>query len=176
MFKIKNLYKYFFLLLITIFTIFILKNNENYRNKFCNSIYNNNISFATINNWYKLKFGSPIPFANFFSDVTPVFNEEIEYKDKVKYKDGVSLTVDYEYLVPSMNSGIIIFIGEKKDYGNTIIVQQENGIDVWYSNINEINVSLYDYIKKGTLLGNVNNKLYLLFMKNGDVVDYNNYI
>ena len=75
-----------------------------------------------------------------------------------------------------MDSGIVIFIGDKEGYGKTVIVQQENGVDVWYSNLEEINVKLYDYIKKGNLIGMVNQNLYLVFIKNGDVIDYKEYI
>ena len=39
-----------------------------------------------------------------------------------------------------------------------------------------INVELYDYIEKGTIIGNSNNKLYLEFSKDGKVVSYEPYI
>jgi len=79
-------------------------------------------------------------------------------------------------LIPALDDGIVIFVGEKEGYGKTVIVQQESGIDVWYSNIKEINVKVYDYIKKGELIGSVDNNLYLVFIKNGEVIDYKKYI
>lgn len=173
----KYVYKILFLVIVTLVVLISLKSNLKFRTNFYKYIYTENISFASINNWYTSKFGSPLPFSSFFKDETiPVFNETIKYKDANKYKDGVALTVDYQYLVPALDSGIVIFIGEKEGYGKTVIVQQENGVDVWYSNINEINVKLYDYIKKGSLIGNVDKTLYLVFIKNGDVVDYKEYI
>lgn len=165
-------------MVITLILLIALKSNSNFRNIFYNCIYKNNISFASINSWYKSMFGSPLPFSDFFNynETIPVFNEKIEYKDINKYKDGVALNVGYQYLIPSLDSGIVIFVGEKEGYGKTVIVQQENGVDVWYSNINEINVKLYDYIKKGSLIGSVDEILYLVFMKNGDIVSYEEYI
>ena len=51
-------------------------------------------------------------------------------------------------MVPVIESGVVVFIGEKEGYGNTIIVEQVNGVDVYYSNINPSNIKLYDYIEK----------------------------
>ena len=61
--------------------------------------------------------------------------------------------------------------------GTTIIIEQVNGIDVFYSNIEPININIYDYIEKGELLGQVKtNKLYLLFQKDGQNIDYKDYV
>ena len=54
-----------------------------------------------------------------------------------------------------------------------LILLQVNGIDVFYSNIEPININIYDYIEKGELLGQVKtNKLYMLFQKDGKNIDY----
>ena len=80
-------------------------------------------------------------------------------------------------MVPLLNSGVVIFLGEKEDYGNTLIVQQENGIDVWYSNINFSNISMYEYLEKGRYIGEANGDIiYLLFQKDGKFLDYKEYI
>ena len=76
------------------------------------------------------------------------------------------------YLIPSINEGIVIFNG-KKDDKNTIIIQQPNKIDVWYSNLNNTNVKLYDYVDKNQIIGEANNnELYLSFYKDGVEIDY----
>ena len=76
-----------------------------------------------------------------------------------------------------MDSGLIIFAGKKDDYGNTIIVQRPDNIEVWYANLKEVNVSLYDYIKKGEILGETEGKtLYMVFTKEGKALDYQKYI
>lgn len=172
----RYIFKFLGLVVLTLIVLISLKSNQQFRELVYKYVYTDNISFASINNWYNSKFGSPLPFSDFLEESIPVFNEELKYKEANKYKEGVALTVDYEYLIPSIDNGIIIFVGEKEGYGNTVIVQQENGVDVWYSNISEVNVKLYDYIKKGSLIGNVNEKLYLVFIKNGEVVNYEEYI
>ena len=100
----------------------------------------------------------------------------LTYKNKEKYEEGVKLTVDKNYLVPVNESGIVVFIGEKEKYGNTVIIQRVDGIDEWYGNIENTNLKLYDYIKKGTLLGEVNDYFYLVYKKNGKALNYEDYI
>ena len=48
---------------------------------------------------------------------------------------------------------------------------------MFYANIEPINLKLYDYIEKGSLLGEAkNNKLYLVFSKDGKYLNYKDYI
>jgi len=176
MIKKSTAVRFLILIIVTIVTLIVLKINPNLKTDFYKYVYEDNLSFAKINNWYKSKFGSPLPFSDYIDETLPVFNEQLKYKEANKYKDGVSLKVDYEYLVPSLDNGIVIFVGEKEGYGNTVIVQQETGIDVWYSNLQEIDVKLYDYIKKGSLIGNVEEELYLVFIKDGEIIDYQDQI
>ena len=79
-------------------------------------------------------------------------------------------------MVPILESGVVVFIGEKDDYKNTIIVEQVDGIDVFYGNIKTNNIKLYDYVEKGELLGEANKELYLVFQKDGEYLDYKEYI
>ena len=128
---------------------------------------------------YKDLFGSPIPFSDLIekNKTSLVFDEKLQYKEKSKYLDGVKLTVSKNYLVPTLESGMVVFIGEKENYGNTIIIQQTDGIDVWYSNIKVSSVQLYDYVEKGSLIGETNDtNLYLVYKKDGKVLNYEDYI
>ena len=102
--------------------------------------------------------------------------EEIKYNEVISYNNGAKLNVDSGYLVPVIESGIVVYMGEKDGYGYTIIVQQNDGVDCWYSNINT-NIKLYDYIEKGSLLGEAkDSNIYLYFQKNGEFIDYKEYI
>lgn len=161
-------------IILTLITLILLKSNNKLKTFFYNKVYDNNISFATINKWYENHFGSSIPFKELVEkDTKAVFNNKLEYSKKEKYLDGVKLSVDKNYLVPILESGMVAYIGKKEEYGNTVIVQQVNGVDVWYGNINNPNVKLYDYVEKGKLLGDVkNNNLYLVFKKDGKVLSY----
>lgn len=161
-------------IIITLITLIFLKSSNKFKTFFYNKIYDNNISFTTINKWYENHFGSSIPFKELVKkDTQTVFNDKLEYTKKEKYLDGVKLSVDNNYLVPTIESGMVVYIGKKDGYGNTVIIQQVNGIDVWYGNIDNQNVKLYDYVEKGKLLGDVKNKnLYLVFKKDGKVLSY----
>ena len=161
-------------IILTLITLILLKSNNKLKTFFYNKVYDNNISFATINKWYENHFGSSIPFKELVEkDTKAVFYNKLEYSKKEKYLDGVKLSVDKNYLVPILESGMVVYIGKKEEYGNTVIVQQVNGVDVWYGNINNPNVKLYDYVEKGKLLGDVkNNNLYLVFKKDGKVLSY----
>ena len=76
-----------------------------------------------------------------------------------------------------MDSGLVIFAGKKDDYGNTVIVQRPDNVEVWYANLDNIGVSLYDYIKQGELVGEAQGKtLYMIFKKEGKTLDYQKYI
>lgn len=172
----RYLCKWIILFICTLGILIVIKLELGLKEMIRDNVYEKNFSFANVNNWYKNKFGSPLPFDFFSTDLTPVFDEKIRYESISKYKNGVRLNVGDNYLIPSLDNGIIIFIGTKEDYGQTIIVQQENGVDVWYANVGEVNVKLYDYISQGDLIGMASEYLYLLFIKDGEVQNYEDYI
>lgn len=170
--------KMFISILITLITLIIVKKDPSLKSAIKDKLFNSNFSFAKINKWYKEKFGSILPIDNIIPENTvSVFDEKLKYKSDSLYKDGVKLTVEDNYIIPFIQSGIVIFIGEKENYGKTIIIQQVDGIDVWYGNISDVNVKLYDYVEKGNVLGNCNNNmLYLVFQKDGKYLNYKEYI
>ena len=109
-------------------------------------------------------------------DKTVSTNKNLEYTSVKDYKDGAELTVSENYNVKMLESGLVVFIGEKEGYGNSIIVQQSNGIDVTYGNVTTTDIKVYDYIEKGSIIGVANEKLYLNFTKDGETLDYKTYI
>ncbi len=169
------------LMITTILTLAIfigIKQSKTFKKEFYKQVYETNFSFAYINNVYKNLFGNPIPFQELVkTPVQATFKEKLTYKQKENYKEGVKLTVEDHYLVPIKNSGLVVFIGEKEGYGKTVIIQQMNGIDLWYGGLKEINVKLYDYVEEGSLLGETENQnLFLVFKKEGTVLDYKEYL
>lgn len=170
--------KFLICIILTLVTLIVTYKNNKLKSLLYEKVYDTNFSFATINKLYKSYFGSPLPFKDLFSDkIAPTFNEKLSYYSKEKYLDGEKLVVDDNYLIPILESGMVVFIGEKEGYGNTIIVQQVNGVDVWYSNIGESSVKMHDYIEKGSLLGETKGDiLYLVFKKDGNVLDPEDYI
>ena len=94
----------------------------------------------------------------------------------IRVRDG-KIIVTTNYLVPVLESGIVVYIGKKEHYGNVIIIQGMDGVDISYSNMLSTSVKLYDYIEKGDLLGEVDgNKLYLVYSEDGKVLNYEEYL
>jgi Membrane-bound metallopeptidase len=163
--------------LIFMVLLIVVKIDKKYKDVIHKNVYEKNFSFAKANELYNKYFGDIIPFEKIVPVDEPVFNEKLIYSKANLYKDGAILTVTDKYLVPVIETGIIVFIGEKDEYGKTIIVQQANGIDVWYGNVIVSDVKLYDYVKKGQLLGEViGTELYVVFQKNGDFLNYKEYL
>ena len=48
---------------------------------------------------------------------------------------------------------------------------------MWYANLKNANVSLYDYVKQDQILGTVSGAdLYMVFSKDGKYLDYKKYL
>ncbi len=173
----KFIIRLFICILIVLGTLIFIKYDKNGKQIIYKYLYENNINFATINNWYQEHFGDILPFQNTVKEKTKlVFNENLVYKDASIYKNGVKLNVEDNYLVPIIESGIVVFIGNKDDYGKTVIIEQIDGVNVWYGNIDNINVSLYDYVSKGELLAEASKSFYMAFQKNGKFLKYQDYL
>ena len=167
----KWLIKLLTVILITLLVLILVKQNNNIKNIIYDNVYDKNISFAYINSLYKKYFGNN-KFIDSKLNIKPVFNEKLVYSKKDKYKDGLILYTDGNYLLPSIDTGLVIFTGVKDGYGNVVIVEQVDGVDVWYGNLTNINVKLYDYIEKGSLIGSCDNSFYLVFKSNGEILNY----
>lgn len=136
------------------------------------SLFEKSIKFQKIRSSYEKYFGDILSVEKKLKEES-VFNEKISYKKLDKYNDGYKLKVSNNYMVPVIESGVVVFIGEKEGLGNTIIIQQVNNIETLYGNVNLNNIKLYDYVEKGELLGEVNgDNLYLKFQKDGKYLDY----
>lgn len=164
---------------VILFLIFLIisKSNNNYKRIIKYKLYEDNINFSWFNSIYNEYLGGIFPMDNVFDlKSLSVFNEKLVYNSSVSYKAGVKLHVGYNYLVPSLDEGVVVYIGEKLDYGNVVIV---DGIDknIWYGNICNTNIKLYDYIKNGEIIGEVcDNYLYLLYNKDNKFLSYNKYL
>lgn len=165
-------------IILVLSTLIFLKAKPELKKTFYSHVYEKNISFATINSIYEKYAGSSLPFTDLITDpTTSVFNESLNYSESHKYLDGVKLAVEENYLVPALDSGLVVFMGKKENYGNTVIIQQAAGIDVWYCNLDNITVSMYDYVGQGKLLGEViSGEMYLVFKKDGEVLNYEEHI
>lgn len=164
-------------IIIFLMGMILVKSTPSLKVSIQKNIYEKSIKFTKIKQLYKKYFGDILSLDNIIYEETPVFEETLTYQEQTTYKDGVELIVSKGYMVPCLETGIVVYIGEKEGYGNTIIIEQENGIDVFYSNIEIEGIKLYDYIEKGEYLGQTKtNKLYLIFQKNGEILNYQDYL
>ena len=164
-------------IIIILMGLISVKTNPNLKGNIEKNVYNENIKFAKIRELYNKYFGNIIPVEKVFAEEKQVFTETLNYNKANTYKDGVVLKVTNKYMVPALDSGVVVFIGEKDEYGKTIIIDQVDGTEVFYGNINNLDLKLYDYVEKGSLIGEVvDDKLYLVFSKDGKYVDYKKYI
>lgn len=168
--------KFLITALVTIILLICFKKNSMFREKFYDVVLSDNFDFAYVDSLYKKYLGGVLPFSSIVPKTEPVFSEDLLYTSKSDYFDGVDLSVDGDYSVPAMSDGIVIFIGNKDNYNNTVIVEDKNGVDTWYGNISNVNVSLYDYIDKGTVIGISREHLYLVFKKDANVLNYEDFI
>ena len=167
--------------LITVIIFFVgmilVKSNSDFKNIILDEVYDNNFKFTKIKDFYQKYFGNILSIDQLMVEEQPVFKEKLSYEKADTYLDGVKLKVSDHYMVPVLESGIVIFMGEKEDYGNTVVIEQIDGVDVYYSNISTEGIQLYDYVEKGSLLGEAQDKnLYLIFQKDGEYLNYKDYI
>lgn len=139
-------------------------------------VLENSLEFTKINELYQSVFGNvDIAKKDENSDSEVVFGD-VSYTNIEPFKNGVKLTVGMNEVVNVITSGIVVFIGEKDDLGNTVIIQGNDGVDIWYSNITENDIKVYDYVEAGSILGSSNSEaIYLTINKDGEFINYEDY-
>ena len=175
--RIKD--KYIFKTLISILIFLILailcKADYRYHNTIKYYLYINSFNFNSIYNFYNKYLGGTQFYRN-NDNLVSVYNEELKYSSLSLYKKGIKLKVDNKYLTPSLKDGIIIFIGNKDEYKNVIILQTNNNINIWYSNICNSPLKIYDKIEKGEYIGeSCQDYIYIAYEKNGQFLNYKEY-
>lgn len=165
------------LISVILFLCSMIYINHNDKNKdlFKKYAFEQNFNFSYFTDKYNKYLGGVMPNIETPND-TLVFNENIAYKNIDNYQNGFALEVENNYLVPILKSGIIVFVGEKENYGNTIIVQGIDGVDIWYCNVNLTEYSLYDYVEEKKVLGEASSDtIYLVFNKDGKFIGHEEY-
>lgn len=138
-------------------------------------VLEDSLEFMKINELYQTVFGN-VDITKQNDDSEVVFGS-ITYTNIEPFKNGVKLTVGINEVVNVITSGIVVFIGEKDDLGNTIIIQGNDGVDIWYSNVTDTDIQVYDYVEKGNILGTSNSDdIYLTISKDGEFMSYEEYM
>ena len=155
--------------------LIIMEYSPKFKNYMQNEVLNKNLSFGFLGNLYNKYFGEVLPTDK--NNVVSVFNEKLVYKSKENYQNGYKLIVNKNYLVPVIESGVVVFIGEKDGYCNVITIEGENGSTITYGNIKNTDIKLYEYVIKGNYLGEVVDEiLYITILKNGEYLDIETYL
>jgi stage IV sporulation protein FA len=163
------------IIVVLITAIYINMNSKNL-SIYKENLFEKSLSFNKISNVYNKMFGKVLPLELDKGTTKTVFNNSISYNDIISYEDGYKLTLNNN-VVTNLYDGIVVFIGQKDNYENTVIVQGSDGVDIWYGNVTNIGVTLYDYINKDTVIGEaVDNKLYLVFNQEDSYLGYENYL
>ena len=173
--RIINKYLTRFMLAIIFFLASIIFTNISDTNLLLYKEYvlTESLPFTKIKNWYEELFGSVLPKSE---NTQTVMSGKLVYKEITDYLDGEVLTVNAKSLVNALASGVVVYSGEKEGYGNTVIIQGIDGADIWYGNLENISVSLYDYIESDTILGNTTDEyLYLVIKKDNKFIKYEDY-
>ncbi|CCF16927.1 MULTISPECIES: M23 family metallopeptidase [Brevibacillus] len=55
--------------------------------------------------------------------------------------------------VVNMDTGWVTFVGEKPGYGTTVVMQYTNDREIWYGNLEKVNVSVNDWVNKKDTVG-----------------------
>lgn len=167
-------------LLIVIFLLFVLilnKYNKNLTLKFKNELFNKSLNFASINKVSQKVLGKDVFYYENNTDSIQVISNEFSSSNSIKYLDATKITVSDNLPIGSISSGVVVFMGEKENYGNTVIIQGLDGYSIWYANIKDLNVKMYDYIEKQNLIGAANGDfVYLLIEKNNKFYSYDEYV
>ena len=142
---------------------------------FKENIFESNLTFTKINNWYHEVFGSVLPSVTEQQDLTASSN--IQNVSREPYLDGYKISSTKNSPVTSIQSGLLVFMGEKEGYGNTFIIQGVDGVDIWYGGIGDTDFKLYDYVEKDSILGNTTEDYYyLVFKEDNEFLTYEDYI
>lgn len=167
----RTLIAIIFVLGSIIFTNISDENKELYQKY----VLEDSLEFTKINELYQSLFGS-VDITNKDNDSEVVFGN-ITYTNIEPFKNGAKLTIGMNEVVNVITSGIVVFIGEKDDLGNTIIVQGNDGVDIWYSNITDTDIKVYDYLESGNILGTSNSDdIYITISKDGEFMSYEEYM
>ena len=153
-------------IMLVLLSLIYVKTSNNSLNEFKKVVFDNTFNFSSFNNLYNSLKGN--------NENSVLVTSLVKYTNKSKYLDGISLNVS-DNLVETFVPGIVVYIGTKDGYNNTIIIQGSDGYDIWYGNIDDINVQIYDYINKDTIVGQTN-KLYVKVLKDGKNIDEEEYL
>ncbi|WP_282941279.1 M23 family metallopeptidase [Paenibacillus sp. RC67] len=136
---------------------------------YISSALNESFQFQSVALWYERQFGgtpSLLPALNtlYQEEAQKVDLVSKHYFTPVKGKIiapfetsrlGVTVETKSDTPVAAMDTGLVVYVGNKEDTGYTIIIRHTNGLQSVYGWIEQGKVELNDWIKGGETIGTV---------------------
>lgn len=155
-------------IIIVLICLIVTNFNDELRNVFEQEVLVDNMDFSDFNKLYK-KFMVDDEQVELVSNVVDTTDMK-EVNGRYRFNYGIN------YPVEVLKPGIIVFNGDKDELGRTVIVQGNDGVDIWYSGINLDDKSLYDYVSIGDILGSsIEPYLYVSIYEDGNLLKYEEY-
>lgn len=152
------------------------KFNSNFLSNFKNKIFNRSFNFVKINSLSKKFLGKEFIYSQKKSSSIGVMNEDLISGESHKYYDGEKYIVSSNLPIGTVESGVVIFVGDKQHFKNTVIIQGTDNYNIWYGNLKDVSVNLYEYVEKNSLIGLADgNEVYMLIEKDNNYYSYEDY-
>ncbi|WP_338750419.1 M23 family metallopeptidase [Bacillus sp. FJAT-52991] len=145
--------------------------------------------FSKAAEWYEKTLGEPLPFTvDGWTQKEKVVKEQTEYAVPVSGKviedfqtNGKGLMVEARPNegVKAIKDGTVLFVGQKDEFGQTVIVQHADNSESWYGHVANPSVQPYEKVKAGSVLAQLSpneQTFYLAIRKDGMFVDPNSVI
>lgn len=172
----KHFTKVLYSIIFVLASLIFINSSENNYLLYKKEVLTKNFPYSKINKWYEKHFGKVIETEKKEDVATMVFSNNLQYKKIVKVGDSEKIVFGQKTIIESFASGIVVFMGEKENLGYTIIIQGVDDVDIWYSNIKNSSIKLYDYIETNTVLGEVDDSLIVTIVKDNKYLGYEEYI
>ena len=150
----------------------ISPDNKNLYKKY---VLENSLSFTKINNIYHDLFGEVDIINKSVNDDTTVSSTNLNFREIEAVGNSFKVGVTKGEAINVITSGIVVFVGDKDNLGNTVIIQGNDGVDIWYSGLTDVSAKIYDYVEASSVLGVALDDVYLTFNKDQEYLSYDEY-
>ncbi|WP_100402217.1 M23 family metallopeptidase [Bacillus sp. FJAT-42315] len=140
--------------------------------------------FSKAAEWYEKTLGEPLPFTvDGWTEKEKVVNEQAEYAVPVSGKviedfqtngRGLMVEAGLNEGVKAIKDGTVLFVGQKEEFGQTVIVQHADNSESWYGHVANPSVQPYEKVAAGSVLAQLapnEQTFYLAIKKDGIFVD-----
>ena len=169
----RFLIRFFLSLIIFLLLGIMCKINVSYYKVIHYYLYEDSFNFNSIYDFYSKYLGG-ISFFYDDDNIKTVMKNDLKYNSFDVIDGGIKLNVDNHYLVPLIYDGVVIN-KLKNNIGNVLVIQNSD-VNVWYGNICNSSLKLFDSLVKGDYVGeSCDNTIYIFFEKDGKFLNYKDY-